>query len=217
MQLDRYTLFHLSQKLNRAFARRARRKRTERFLGLMRLRSGQRIVDLGGLPETWTEIAVPLDVTLVNLPGKLPATVPTETTHRFTLVEGDACDLKHFESNSFDLCFSNSVIEHVGDSSRIEAFADEVQRLAPRYWVQTPSIYFPIEAHTNIPLWFFIPMSVRERLFLRRWRKTLPAWTRSVEGTTVLHLSTLRRLFPEASVYVERFWGLPKSYSMYRS
>jgi len=54
---------------------------------------------------------------------------------------------------SFDAVYSNSTIEHVGDESRQALFAAAVRRLAPAYWVQTPSSHFPIEIHTGVSLY----------------------------------------------------------------
>lgn len=33
-----------------------------------------------------------------------------------------------------------------------------------------------------------------------------------VEGTDIVSKAEMRQLFPEADIYVERFWGIPKSY-----
>ncbi|MCZ8333375.1 MAG: class I SAM-dependent methyltransferase [Rhodobacteraceae bacterium] len=126
-------------------------------------------------------------------------------------MEGDACDLSRFGDLSFDIAFSNSVIEHVGGPEKRSALAQEARRLAPRYWVQTPSVWFPIEAHTYLPFWWFYPPFLK-RAFIKRWRRDLPEWCEMIEGTTVLPFAELRALFPEATILTERLIGLPKSY-----
>jgi SAM-dependent methyltransferase len=190
---------------------RARRARMRWFLEFLQA-AGEpppRILDLGGLPAFWADVPQPLDVTILNLPGTVHETPVSH--HRFTYVEGDACDVRQFADRSFDVVFSNSVIEHVGDVDRQAAFAREVLRLGRRYWVQTPSKYFPIEAHCGMPGWWFYPRAVRER-FIRRWREKLPAWTEMIEGTRVLSKARLRELFPGGRMRTERLVGWPKSY-----
>jgi hypothetical protein len=135
--------------------------------------------------------------------------------HKFTFVNGDACKVD-LPSDSFDLAFSNSVIEHVGDKERRVAFAGEVQRLARKYWVQTPAKYFPIEAHTGMPFWWYYPEVFRARL-KQRWRLNLPAWTEMIEGTTVVEKQELRRILPGSTILTERAFGIAKSFIAYRN
>lgn len=130
--------------------------------------------------------------------------------HKIRYIDGDACAVEGFAERSFDIVFSNSVIEHVGPADKQAEFAREVRRLGHSYWVQTPSKWFPIEAHCGMPFWWFYPASVR-RYAIERWRKKLPAWTEMVEGTTVLTKSDLQGLFPEATILVETSFGMPKS------
>jgi hypothetical protein len=114
-----------------------------------------------------------------------------------------------------DFVFSNSVIEHVGGAERRAQFAREVRRIGRSYWVQTPSIWFPIEAHSGMPLWWCYPKGMRNWI-LRRWREKLPAWTDMIEGTTVVKRAELQRLFPDAKIKVERVLGVPKSYIAFK-
>jgi hypothetical protein len=179
----------------------------------MGLTPNTRILDLGGQPQMWEHVEMPLDITILNLAGIAKTDVGV-LQHRIRYVEGDACDVSQFTRTDFDLIYSNSVIEHVGPEDRQDAFASEVRRLGTRYWVQTPSKWFPIEAHCGMPLWWFYPEGVRQA-FLERWRKKLPAWTEMVEGTRVLTLDRVRALFPGSSVYTEWAFGFPKSYAMY--
>jgi SAM-dependent methyltransferase len=183
------------------------------FVRAMELTPGTRILDLGGQPMVWQTLQMPLDITILNLPGavKTEQQVPQ---HRIRYVEGDACDVAEFGPGDFDLIYSNSVIEHVGPEERQEAFASEVRRLGRRYWVQTPSKWFPVEAHCGMPLWWFYPEPLRAA-FLERWRKKLPDWTEMVEGTRVLTLDRMKLLFPGGSVHNEWAFGFPKSYTIY--
>jgi len=179
------------------------------------LTPGMRVLDLGGQPEIWQHVDTPLDILIVNLPGE-PISLPTTSHHSFKTAEGDATDMPQFGDNQFDCVFSNSVIEHVGDLGKRTAFAREVRRLAPRYFVQTPSMWFPLEPHSGIPFWWALPESRRKKM-IERWRKTVPPWAEMVEGATVLKKKELRRHFPDSNIYTERLAGFPKSYVAIRT
>jgi hypothetical protein len=209
----RHVVFHSSRVAVAAVGRRARARRMQRFAERFQLRPGMRILDLGGHPEIWESVPAPLDITILNLPGRGGLDVPTP--HRVTFVEGDGTRVA-YPDQSFDLVFSNSVIEHVGPEPAQRAFAGEVKRLAPRYWVQTPSKWFPIEAHTGMPLWWFYPASLREAFFAR-WRRNLPAWTDAMASTRVLERAFFQSLFPGSELWVERLAGFPKSYAVFRT
>ena len=93
--------------------------------------------------------------------------------------------------------------------------AKEVRRLAPAYYIQTPSRSFPIEAHTMLPFWWLYP-KVARRMVIGHWRKSRPAYADFIEGTTAPPLSFLKYLFPDGKVSRERFAGMVKSYILYR-
>lgn len=172
------------------------------------------MLDLGGMPEIW-ELAdlPPLHITILNLPGV--AKHAASRYHTFHFIDGDACKVAGEADRKYDLVFSNSVIEHVGDSAHRAAMSNEIKRLGHSYWVQTPSVWFPIEAHCGMPFWWLYPESLRS-WFISRWRKRLPAWASMVEGTTAVRRSELTALFPDATIVTERFAGIPKSYAAYR-
>lgn len=173
------------------------------------------VLDLGGTPRIWESDLLPrLDITVLNLPGYIQPL--GRTHHELRYVEGDACNAKEIADKSYDFVFSNSVIEHVGNLERRSQFAHEVRRLGTTYWVQTPSIWFPFEAHTGMPFWWFYPQVVR-KAFLRGWRRKLPAWTEMIEGTTVVKRKELETLFPDGRIIVERVLGVPKSYIVVRT
>ena len=205
----KYLRFRIFKFLLRPFSEWSRKKRMRFFMKQMGLRDGTSILDLGGQPMIWDSVPLALNITILNLPDA--AVTNHVSPHNVRYVEGDACRVEMFKEDSFDIIFSNSVIEHVGPAEKRREFAREVRRLGKSYWVQTPSKWFPIEAHSGMPFWWFYPASLR-RYFLARWHQKLPDWTHMVRETTVLTKSELKQLFPEATIYSEWFCGMPKSY-----
>jgi SAM-dependent methyltransferase len=62
-----------------------------------------------------------------------------------------------FADQSFDVVWSNAVVEHVGDFDRQVRFLSEIRRVGRRCFVTTPNRYFPFEVHTRIPLLHYLP------------------------------------------------------------
>lgn len=200
------------------FSALTRRRRMETFMRMLEIKPGTRVLDLGGSPLSWFDVPVPLDITILNLPGGIQSfelSAARTSIHTFHYVEGDACNVHQFPDRSFDVAFSNSVIEHVGPREKQQAFAREVVRLGKSYWVQTPSAWFPIEAHTGLPFYWFYPEQLRAWLLRRSQRKLPTWWTQYVAETRVLSRRRMVELFPNARVHVEFFFGLPKSYVVY--
>lgn len=72
-------------------------------------------------------------------------------------VQGDGCNLP-FPSSSIDLVFSSAVIEHVGSSDRQKKFLEECFRVSSRYiFITTPNRWYPIEFHTLLPFFHWLP------------------------------------------------------------
>ncbi|BAP55562.1 methylase [Thioploca ingrica] len=191
-----------------------RQRRMSVFLMRMKVKNGYKIIDLGGTPELWETVDLDLEITLLNL-SHVTHYQPSTLRHSYQFITGDACHINGLIDNTFDLVFSNSVIEHVGPVSQQQAFAETVRQLAPRYWIQTPSLWFPIEAHCNLPLWWFYPQFFQQA-WIRRWQQQGREFLwRQMTETRLLTLNRLKFLFPEAQVYTEYVVGFPKSYSMY--
>ena len=198
-----------------------RRRRMRRFVGILKIQPGTRVLDLGGAPAIWEHVSVPLEITLLNLPGAVsPSELeilqsPSLSHHTFHVIEGDACNVEQFGDRSFNVVFSNSVIEHVGPPAKQAEFAHEVLRLGKSHWVQTPSKWFPIEAHSGMPFYWFYPGWLRAAL-MRSWRRRLPAWWADYIGTTrVLSRRRMAELFPNGRTRTDYFFGFPKSYVSY--
>lgn len=203
--------FKLFTQFLKPFSDKARKKRMALFSKIMQPSKDMKILDLGGQPFIWDCIDTPLNITCLNLPGI--AHEEYHSHHKIQYVSGNACAMPEFKPGDFDMVFSNSVIEHVGNAEMRKKFADEVLRLTNCYWIQTPCIYFPIEAHCGMPFWWFYPDSLRQ-YFLRKWRKRLPAWTEMVETTDVVTHKEFRSIFPNSKITHE--WMLfPKSLIAY--
>jgi hypothetical protein len=136
-------------------------------------------------------------------------------------IVGDARDMRGVRDQEFDVVFSNSVIEHVGSFSDQAAMASEVRRVGERYFIQTPNKYFPIEPHFLVPGFQFLPLGIRARLHARRdlgWWKKADSYEAALAEVSTIRLLTerdVRKLFPEARVFKERFYGLTKSFIAY--
>lgn len=195
-----------------SFVKRWRQRRMTRMLQLVRPPRRARIVDFGGTTYNWELIDHDFHVTLVNLPSSYKERVDES---RYSVVEGDACNLASvFDDHSFDMVFSNSTIEHVGNELRQRHFAHEVCRLANAYWIQTPSSRCIVEVHTGVPFYWKLPAFVRQRLHAS-WKAKLGPWYEMIESTRVLSRCQMQELFPESRLYVERVCGFEKSYSAY--
>jgi SAM-dependent methyltransferase len=196
-----------------------RTRRMQELLVRLGPRPGATVLDLGGSVDIWELVDHRLDVTLFNLDeGRARGFRRASAGDgRYRIATGDACNLARFDDKCFDIVFSNSVIEHLGDASRVGRFAREVRRVGKRYWVQTPSWLFPIESHTGLPFFWFYPRAMRAGIARRldaRYAKN--PWSCPMARTRVFRLRELRALFPDADVYTERVWGMTKSWSLYR-
>jgi hypothetical protein len=213
-------LFALADQRNDAsWAARLRRRRFALFRELLAtLPRPISICDVGGTTEFWRGVSLAdeddVAVTVVNLEQQ-----PSAGERIRTLV-GDARALP-FDARSFDVVYSNSVIEHVGTFADQRRMAQEVRRVAPRYFVQTPSYFFPIEPHFLVPGFQFLPLDLRAALLMRRrlgWVARAESIERAREevlSVRLLRRSQVRALFPDARIYCEKLFGLTKSYVAY--
>lgn len=163
------------------------------------------ILDIGGEHYTWEIIGRKAGLTLLNV--RLP-----ENTGGYCYVAGSGCELP-FPDHSFDLAFSNSVIEHVGDEAAQFRFAREMMRVGRRIYCQTPSRIFPIDPHLSAFFLHWLPRSWLKPGLLRWFTLNGWLWRHGYEyDVTWISKRKLRQMFPGCEIRTERFLLLPKSY-----
>lgn len=201
----------------------SQRLRSRRFvafeLAIHELPRPIRLLDIGGTVDFWCQRGWAgrddVEITIVNLTAEPspPAGVSS--------VAGDATRLE-FGPNSFDVAFSNSVIEHVGDLEQQRAMADEVRRVAPAHWIQSPNFWFPMEPHFLVPGWQWLPEDVRVAILQRHevghfGREPVREDARRVvRGSQLLTRRRMQALFPDSTLVAERYGGLVKSWTAVR-
>jgi Methyltransferase domain. len=122
-----------------SLAAKLRKKRAAFFEHLIEtLEKPIRILDVGGTENYWQLTGLSdidgVKIVLMNM-NVLPAKLPN-----FVSVVGDARKLC-YPDQSFDVVFSNSVIEHVGGFLDQAQMAEEIRRVGRGYFIQTPNKY----------------------------------------------------------------------------
>jgi hypothetical protein len=203
-----------------SLAAKMRRKRFAFFLQLLNtVPRPLTILDVGGRQRFWEVMDFSqepgIHITVLNIE-------PAEIHHaNFVALTGDATCMDNLLDNQFDVVFSNSVIEHVGSFGQQKQMACEVQRVAQRYFVQTPNYYFPIEPHFLFIGFHWLPIEVRAWLhshFNLGWRQRVPDKRHARAEVGQIHLlkkQELCALFPQAHLYQEKVLGFTKSFVVY--
>ena len=203
-----------------SFALKLRRKRFDLFKKLvLKLPRPLRILDVGGTEAFWKTMGfaeeIGVDIVLFNR-----VMIPT-SYQNFTSIVGDAREMSQFGDGEYDVVFSNSLIEHVGNYYEQKKVADEIVRIGKRYFVQTPNYYFPIEPHFLFPFFQYLPLGLKTFLlchFNLGWYKKIKDCQRAAEIARSIRLlkeHELRQLFPKAEIYREKVLGLTKSFILY--
>lgn len=181
-----------------------------RFSGLEKIE----ILDVGGTSYFWKNSSLlshpGLRITLLNL-------YPVETSHpAIHAVQGDATDMREFETGSFDLVFSNSVIEHLYTLELQQKMASEILRVGKSYFIQTPNVYFPIEAHYALPFAQYYSKGFLHFVLTQTKLSRMKKWSSAeasqyIAEIRLLNAQEMKALFPGASLLKEKVLGLTKS------
>lgn len=161
----------------------------------MRPTHGSRLLDVGITDSAWRSS----NFIEANYPWQSQITAvsvdpaPTFQGHypQVKVVIADGKDLP-FPDQSFEIGFSNAVIEHVGDRDEQRKFVAEMLRTCERVFIATPNARFPVDPHTLLPFAHWLPTRI--------WHRVLRAtgheeWA-DLSRLNPLDARALRDLFP---------------------
>ena len=183
---------------------------------IQKLKKPIRILDVGGLESFWVNrnyhLKNDVHITLLNLEA-VSSKYPNMTS-----MIGDATNLLHCPDNSFDVVFSNSVIEHLYTKNNQEKMANEIRRVGKYYFVQTPNKYFIIEPHYLLPGFQFLSPRIKYFLLTKTPLSRGKFWDKQfaqqyIDEIRLLDKSEMVALFPNGLIYKEMFGGLVKSFT----
>ncbi len=190
-----------------------RKKRMHLFIETFSPNTNTWILDIGGTQYNWNVINCQSQILLLNL------SVPNNPNplKNISFVQGDGKNLK-YDDKKFNICFSNSVIEHVGTFENQKLFAKELSRVGENVWVQTPAKWFFIEPHLLTPFIHYLPKKIQKPL-LRNftiWGLITRPSSNQVENflseTRLLNYCEMKELFPDCEILREKFLGFTKSF-----
>jgi 2-polyprenyl-3-methyl-5-hydroxy-6-metoxy-1,4-benzoquinol methylase len=174
-----------------------------------------KILDIGGMEHFWKDQPIvdsgKVEIILLNLSAE------DVKIKGLSSMAGDATDLSQFADGSFDLVFSNSVIEHLYTWENQMKMAKEAMRVGKKYFVQTPNKHFFMEAHYALPFLQYFPKYFTRFLLtktrLSRGSKWSPKEAQQyLDEIRLLTNSEMKTLFPGAKTYKEKFFGMTKSF-----
>lgn len=214
--LGKYSSSSSMHNIYAPFLRRFRPRRLRLFYSSFKITETTKVLDLGGGEYFWDlakaeGFPVP-QVTVLNIrPG------PARLLPEVKWVLGDAKNTG-FGPSSFDIVFSNSLVEHLFNWKSQVQFASEVKRLASNYFIQTPNRQFFVEPHFVTPFIHWLPVRVRRALGPRAtvWGWANRSATRErhnelLKEIRLLGANEMRQLFPDAQLVRERWMGMVKS------
>ena len=195
-----------------------RTKRFSLFLKTLSPNQNDLLLDVGGYPWYWTSFPpVVARIDSLNL-HEVKYDARTFPRHNIRVILGNGCHLE-YPDKSYDIAYSNSVIEHVGSWDNQKSFATELRRVGKRLWCQTPARECPIEPHYLAPFIHWLPSRLQRRIlrFLTPWglisRPTRKEVEEMVDTTRLISRREMSELFPDCDILVEYLLPfVPKSY-----
>ena len=121
----------------------------------------------------------------------------------------DGCALP-FADQTFDIVYSNAVLEHLPGEELVERFAAEVQRVGKGWFVTTPNFWYPVDPHYHLPFVQLLPETAQRDL-VQRLGKT------PYDHLRLLTKARLKKLFPVGEVVGCRVTFFPETLVAYRA
>lgn len=197
-------IHHLYSLFDRMF----RESRNALFIKTLGITPETTVLDVGGTPDFWRKMPIRPRVTLVNLRDFADSEFPS--------IVASACRLP-IADKSFDIVFSNSMIEHLETWENQVRAAQEMLRVGKKIWVQTPNRAFPIDPHLLIPFVHWLPYQIQLLLFPRTvarvlWKLPAEKAKSIIREFRLLNQGEFRTLFPQCKILKEEVGGLVKSF-----
>jgi ubiquinone/menaquinone biosynthesis C-methylase UbiE len=147
--------YNLFESLAYTISAKSRQKKYAQFLAYIKPTKDATILDVGVNTQEYSATDNFLEKQY-PYPENITA-VATSNLESFKLhyplihnIQADGRSLP-FEDNSFDVSYSNAVIEHVGNKDDQVHFLRELFRVSHQAFMTTPNRLFPIEIHTRLP------------------------------------------------------------------
>ena len=206
----------LNSRIFSSLSTRSRTRKMELLRSSFDLGEGVKILDVGGQVDRAGQQLVDShpykrNLTVLNMRASYLDEI-ARNYPEVSVEQGDARKLP-YPDKSFDLVYSNAVIEHVGDWQDQMAMAREVMRVGRNWFVTTPNRWYPFEFHMRLPLVSWLPYT---------WmQKVGSVWSynhgekryRSGQNYRLRLLTQreMRKLFPGARVIPVRITAWPET------
>lgn len=197
------------QRVLKKLSHQSRKKKFDLLSSVFQARAEDRVLDVGASGEVFLrytfEDVYPFPERIVAGGATLNEILSTRQFYSIPqYAVFDGCALP-FPDQSFDLVFSNAVIEHILGDGRQAKFAQEIMRVGKSWFVTTPNFWYPFESHYHLPFIQFMPRPL-ERQYNRILGSHIPKG--EVQDLSLLAARDLRRLFPHSEIRKVRvtFW-----------
>jgi len=144
-----------------------RRRKWKKFLTLVQPTVKTRVLDVGFNEHEYTptenflekKYPWPENITALGIgnPCKFKDRYPKVTVVKY------GGDFFPFKDETFDVCWSNAVLEHVGDEQAQVRFLREAKRVSKVTFVTTPNKHFPFEVHSRTFMLHFLPKGLFDK------------------------------------------------------
>ncbi len=177
-----------------------------------------KILDVGGTEDYWNKINLIFGTNFQPIINNISKDELNQGN--FNGIVGDGKSLSFIKDNTFDLAYSNSVIEHLTGFEDQYEMAYNIKRVAKYYFIQTPAFIFPLEPHFLFPFFHWLPKKVRIWFILNfnlGWYQKCQSFIEAkklVDSIRILKKKELKLLFKDAHIITERLFFIPKSYTL---
>jgi ubiquinone/menaquinone biosynthesis C-methylase UbiE len=204
------------KRLLKQFSHKSRTKKFDLFRSRFQPLPGDRVLDIGASGDVFLrytfEDIYPYPERIVAGGYDLREVASARRYYpRSVYTVFDGCQLP-FADRSFDLVFSNAVIEHILGEERQQRFAGEIMRVGKSWFVTTPNYWYPFESHYHLPFIQFLPFEM-QRTYNRLLGTHIPKG--QVQELALLSARKLRKLFPTSRIARVRVTFWPETLVVY--